>query len=255
MRPFRRSLSLGLLFSCLSGIICPLWAADWVPIAEGLEYKKLERSGRQPYTVHAIRVDPRQYRLDLVTPKSASTLAMTANDYRTTTASVMVINGGFFDENGKSLGLMVQSGQLLQPVRPVDWGIFIIEDGVPKIVHRDQFVFSDKVSMALQVGPRLVVNGRRPKFKESLPSRRSLVAIDREGRVIFAVTGSSLLTTDRFATVAVRGEKVGGLGAVDALNLDGGGSSQLTIKTDSFELSIPGEIPVPNGIGVFAKSP
>jgi phosphodiester glycosidase len=44
------------------------------------------------------------------------------------------------------------------------------------------------------------------------------------------------------------------LDVVDLLNLDGGGSSQLYVKSDKFEEWLPGTTEIPVGIGFFKKT-
>ena len=60
-------------------------------------------------------------------------------------------------------------------------------------------------------------------------------------------TESVFLTLESFAKSLTEA------GLYNALNLDGGGSTQLFAATKGFRLDIPGDTPVANGIAIFAR--
>ena len=146
--------------------------------------------------------------------------------------AVAGINANFFDENGDPLGLLVtnfkskrrlhQGGKLLT-------GVFSIADDKASIVHRSAFTVADNTRTAVQAGPRLI-SGSQPQklLSPDVTSRRSGVAITRTGEVIFFATllrfpGATLGQVQQMLLDPR-------LDVVDALNLDGGGSSQLFIR-------------------------
>jgi len=94
-----------------------------------------------------------------------------------------------------------------------------------------------------------VVNGRTPRLKEEI-SPKSAVGIDKDGNLILIATEGSV-EINKLAKLLAKPEKQGGAGLSQALNLDGGSSTQFYFKSGDRELSIPGLAKVPVGLGVF----
>lgn len=245
------------LFICFLGQpSCSEAAPPWQKIEEGIEYLRIDTKQGEfstQFTLHAFRIDPKNFRFDLVNASDYSSPKLTAREFSEKSGALLVINGSFFDESAKPLGLLVQNKKLIQTVRNTEWGVFLMEGGKPFITHRRDFGINPTTEMALQTGPRLVVNGTIPRLKEAIPSRRSLVAITPDNKVILAVTGSTITETQDLAQLVARKENKGGLGVSYALNLDGGGSTQLYLTTSSFTYHFAGDTGVANGIAVFRK--
>ena len=229
--------------------------ADWKMVEPGIDYR---REGEP--TVHFFRIDPARYRLDLLLASDYKVAALTMENYRTKSGALFVINGGFFDESFRSLGLLHRNGQTINPVREVSWGIFLIDAKGPRIIQRKDWLpsravasavlreaawKSDGVKTAIQVGPRLVVDGKVQTFKEAEPSRRSAIGITPEG-LIEIVLSENLLTLKEWAETLQKD-------CPNALNLDGGGSSQLSAAFSGLSLKIDGMTTVPNAVAVFKK--
>lgn len=199
---------------------------------------------QQP-AVHYFKMDPRSVKIDIL----LSAEGLTASEFRKRHQSVLVINGGFFDVNGKSMGLMIRHGVEANPLRQNSWPIFLLggkEAKTPFIVPREEWQKNQKkygnVQLALQVGPRLVVEGKIQSFKESLSDKRSAIGITKEGQLIIAMSQSPLWLKD-WATLLSRY-------CVNAMNLDGGGSSQISFHDKGISINIDGDTPVPNAISV-----
>ena len=200
-----------------------------------------EKSGE----THLFRLDPHQKRIELLLAADYSASALSADQFRDKSGAQLVINGGFFDERSRSLGLIVRKGQQLNPLRRADWGIFQLKAGIPTILHRQQWS-RDGVEMALQVGPRLVIDGSIPPFKpEAELHRRSAIGITPEGWIVIALSDRPI-AIHSWAELLQKASR-------NALNLDGGGSSQISVKLDTFSLNLPGTTAVPNAVAVFAK--
>jgi uncharacterized protein YigE (DUF2233 family) len=134
-------------------------------------------------------------------------------------------------------------------------GVFYISGGKAFIVARDDFK-EEQVENAVQAGPRLVVNGKLLKVSEPHEaSRRSGIAITRSGGVILYATylrfpGATLEQIQEMLLDPA-------LDVVTALNLDGGGSSQLFIKKNPLlvdDTFISGGDQVPVGLVVKRKA-
>lgn len=161
------------------------------------------------------------------------------------------INASFFDQNLKPLGLIIDSDNKI--VGNVQYGgrlltgIFQIKDGIPSIVHRSDFN-SNGVTLALQAGPRIISNGKNVEFKDQeIFTRRTGIALTSKNEIILYATvlrfpGASFSTIQTALANS-------GMNVVEALNLDGGGSSQFFINakfknSDSISASGGDEIPV-----------
>lgn len=168
------------------------------------------------------------------------------------------INGGFYDLEG-AMGWVVHAGEQAAPLQVSGGsGVLMIDDTGPRIVHRD--AANGQPREALQSIDRLVDGGRslvgaaaRPD-----PDARSAVALRRDGTLIFAVvfaeqaivrerpgrvelgaaSSSSGLSLAAWAELLARPVAMGGLGAVTALNLDGGYSTSLALHVGELELDV-----------------
>lgn len=252
---FRRARLLWVV-AALGGIGWAAWGrlqppGGWQQIAPGLAYRELRVPAGEPgvtATLHAIRADPAHYRVRLI---SNGERTATAKEMATAGKALAAINGGFFDERFRPLGLRVSGGKVLHPLRRADWGVFLTRGGQPAIVHTRAYR-PEGVEEALQCGPRLVVDGRATKLRRQ-SARRAGVGIDRAGRVLLVVSGGADMDAAAFARALQAPEAKGGLGCLNAMNLDGGPSAQLYAARGSFRLDLPGTWGVPDGLGVFRR--
>jgi uncharacterized protein YigE (DUF2233 family) len=248
----------------LAFIFCPLfWSGPgicasgsaWQKIEEGFEARVLAFNGRQFETnirIQALRVDPEKFPLRVIDSRAFGVEKLGVKTLAEKSQALAVINGGFFLPDYRPLGLLIVDGRETNPLRRVDWGIFMIEDHSPRIIHTTEFVTGRSVSQALQVGPRLVVNGRELRLKRQV-ARRSAIGVNSKKEVILVSTMETEAYAQDLAKIFFLPESAGGLECCDALALDGGPSAQMFAVYKSLSLNIPGGWPVPNGIGVFKK--
>ncbi len=158
------------------------------------------------------------------------------------------INASFFDTKGMPLGLIIKDGEIKNKLHKggkLLSGIFYISNNKANIIHKSK-ADTIKPGLALQAGPRLVANYKNLKLKDpNTRTRRSGIAITGKGEVIIYATllrfpGASFLEIQNMLK---------DLNVKDALNLDGGSSSQLYLKKnpaveDDFLISGGDDIPV-----------
>jgi uncharacterized protein YigE (DUF2233 family) len=223
-----------LLSSC-----CSL-QADWKVLQPGLEYRRLEERA------HFFRIDPEKFRIDLLLASDYQMAALTAERFRQRSGALLVVNGGFFDEAFRSLGLLQRKGETVNPIRNATWGVFLLKGDrgrEPAVIHRNEWK-PEGVVTAIQVGPRLIVDGKIPPFKESAPHRRSAIGITKDGWVEIAVSEGALTLQEWARELQTD--------CVQALNLDGGGSTQLSVSLPpDFSVQVGGMTGVPNALAVF----
>lgn len=236
------------LMSAVWGINRPTRAEEWHTIDTGIAYKKFSlRSQKNQVVLHALRIDPRQTQIHPVFPGRNQY----AEKMRQEAEALVLSNANFFDTSGGPLGLIRINGQTLKPLRAVSWwSVLCIKANRASIVHASQYTDA-ACTHALQAGPRLVIANSIPKLK-SESSRKTAVGIQPGGQLVLVVTEGEIPITE-LAQFFARPEKSGGLGCPEALNLDGGSSTQLSVKTASLRFEVNGLSRFPVGLGVFAR--
>lgn len=220
--------------------------AAWQEIDDGLFYQKIVLdSGKTPGFLHALKINPKKFHLRPILNKNRASV----RDMAKTSGALAVINASFFDTDGKALGLVVMDQKQILAKKDISWwSIFCVKDKSAKIFHSSQFK-SGQCDNAVESGPRLVIDGVIPKLKEDY-SRKSAVGIRHNGDVIL-VASDKPLAISRLAQIFKMPENQGGLECRNALNLDGGSSSQLYVKTKKTSFHIAGFSRVPVGLGIF----
>ena len=105
----------------------------WTLLAPGVEHRRVEAGA-----VELFRFDLEAFRADVVVPGPAK--PQTAAALRKQAGAALVVNGGFFDTEGRSLGLRIADGRKVIGLRPnVDWGVLVLRSGRAAIVHSRDF--------------------------------------------------------------------------------------------------------------------
>lgn len=217
----------------------PVMADNWRKLTPGIEYLDLGANLLTPWShIHVFRVNLKNYRLDLVMANFLSQPHASADEFAQYSKALLTINGGFFDHNHHPLGLRIGNQQQYNPLKHISWwGIFYIQNKKPYISGLSKFKNSHHqlIDFAVQSGPRLLINGHIPTLKPGR-AERSALGISSDGRVIILVTDNAPLTTTALAELM----QFPPLNCINALNLDGGNSSQLYADLNSFQLNVHG---------------
>lgn len=214
-------------------LLAPSGALRWEEIAKGVERRPLpELSGE------VLRFDLERFRVDVEVPGPDG--ARTAGALRKERGAAAVTNGGFFDERGRSLGLRIGQGRTLVKLRAhVDWGVLVVRGRRAVILHSRDYVPDPAIDAAVQVGPRLLVDGVPTRLKPQR-ARRTAVALDRTGRYL------TLVVTRDDAEAGALARALAALELDSALLLDGGPSTQLSARAGQLALDVPGGYAVPD---------
>ena len=199
------------------------------------------------------RVDPQRVTVRVLYAPDAP---KSARDWQAETKADLVINGGFFDDKNRVTGLLIADGNRFGKSYAGFGGMFSWRSVGPSLQWlRDQPYRADpSITQAVQGFPMLVVNGARIEQigDNGEPNRRSFVALDGEGRLLFGVTQLAQWTLNDLADFL---DQADDLNIVSALNLDGGASSGLWLggaqadaSMNSFEV-VPAVIAVWGGRG------
>ncbi len=213
-------------------------AADgWRKLTSGIEYQDLEGGILAPWShIHVFRIDLDKNKLALVTAKNLALKNASADQFAEHAKALLSINGGFFDPEFKPLGLRINNKKLENPLKHISWwGVFYIKNNQPYISNVRHFTHDNDIEFAIQSGPRLLIKGKIPSLKPGVADRSAL-GITKDGKVIILVSTNSAMSTHDLA----RRLKAPPLSCVDAINLDGGSSSQLFAHIKSFHLNVHG---------------
>lgn len=189
--------------------------------------------------VHLFRFDLHRYGADVVVTTERP---QTARELRQALGAAAVVNGGFFDQRVRPLGLRIVNGRTVVPLRRADWGVLVVRDGHAEIVHTRDFARSapsGAITAALQVGPRLLSDGK-PLTLKPQRARRTAVALDRTGSLL------TLVITAGAADARTLADRLAAAGFTTALMLDGGPSTQISLAAGPTTFEQPGGYPVPD---------
>lgn len=221
----------------------------------GLEYRQWipEKLGVK---LHLLKINPRLYKLLPVLAKTHGEKMLSAKTLAEKSQALALINANFFDPEGKVLGLVVEQGKILNPFHPTRWWASFLQRQTTKgIQSRIGKIFSPKQlrkgETGVQAGPRLVAQSKALKLKNKM-SRKSAIGLDARGQVYLLATEGQVAMAD-FAQFIAAPKAQGGLGLQEALNLDGGSSTQFYLKVADKEVWLTGWSSVPVGLGVFSQ--
>lgn len=225
----------------------------WRTLAPGLEYTEINTfAGFGSRGLHVFRFDLQKYAMNLAFTQTENRITTVAN-LVTNHHAVIGINGGFFTPERKPLGLRIAQGQVKSPLKNTSWwGVFYTQGNQAFIVSPKNFQQNKKINFAVQSGPRLIVNGQITQLKPGADNRTAL-GITRNGKVILAVTSHFPLSTQELAQIMQAPEEKGGLNCANAINLDGGSSTQLYARINNFELNVPSLALVSDAVLVVPK--
>ncbi len=244
-------------------------------VASGIEYRErcFERHNDGPFTLQILEVDPANPRINLLPvragdrPTGKETVSSMARRYGATAA----VNGGYFVVSGENAGASAGAYQFNRQV---------IAAGSKRsaLLFCEEKNYREKLAIAIVSlskqktapasascdpldvvggGPRLVRSGKldvpAEKFGHADKRHpRTAVAITKRGTFLFVTLDgrqpkSVGMRLDEFAAELIA------LGAVDALNLDGGGSTTMVVKNTIRNSPSDGrERPVSDGILIFS---
>jgi exopolysaccharide biosynthesis protein len=168
---------------------------------------------------------------------------------------VCAVNGGYFGEQFKPIGLRIVNSQMLTPLKParlITGVLFASPRGV-QIVRAREFSQRQKIEAAIQCGPFLVDRSQRVGgLNNSQHARRTFAATETNERALLGFCSEVSLAdlANILATTPITAD----LKIQRAINLDGGSSSAFWFARENGSVfSIPEQKPVRDFVGVLPK--
>ncbi|HET7712144.1 MAG TPA: phosphodiester glycosidase family protein [Thermoanaerobaculia bacterium] len=235
------------LLICL--LAFPAVAADcdttWLRLDRGLEYRAVDCLGEtEALDVHVVRIDPDDWHFNTAVVEFG-----TARGIAESKDAAFAINANFFDKERRPLGLVVRSGDEVYSARESNWqSIFLIDEtDRPRIILPSSWEkYRKGAKVAVQAGPRLVINGHVSGARNNYRAERVGVCIQPDGDLLFFATPRDRkLHVREMARIAQRAEKNGGLNCRNAMLFDGGHSVNFFVEGDEKTVSVSnGRVPV-----------
>jgi hypothetical protein len=238
-----------------SGTFEPVPEAGWNMVQPGLERRSVQIYDHQNQpveTVHIWRIDQDNYRLDVAFDERPKTL----ETWQQETGASLVMNGGYFSINNERYsadGLLVVNGAASgRGFQGYGGMLAVSERGTELRWLVDQpYAPNEPLEAALQSFPIMVRPGGAlgfgPEREDQARARRTVIAQDRDGRILFIVTPQGYFTLHQLSAYLTASD----LNLDIAINLDGGGSTGLLVA-DPREL-IPAKVLLPFVILVYER--
>ena len=231
---------------------------SWRLLSPGLEFRRFRLRFKDGHSsrMNGVRIDQARFAIRLKWQAGRSVSAKAASEIARRERAAVATNAGYFDEKGRPLGYFRTNGKVYNSRllfrgrrRALHLGaVFYVRGGRAGIATREDFD-PEGVTEAFQAGPYLVRGGKPDSGLDAYrefrrADRRSVLALGKKRRLIFLVSeeigrGISWCELQDFMS---RSEAAGGLGAVEAMNLDGGSSSQLYVRGKGLPRNLEGRI-------------
>jgi uncharacterized protein YigE (DUF2233 family) len=235
-------------------------AGTWRDLQQGVAIRTLALERSQPnYTIELklARFNPQLIAARVLDSGEFQLRSASAKTFAEKSQALAAINANYFDERGRPLAYLktrVKEVNRILSKHSLYTGVFGIGESGAFVTHRDEFAPA-QASEALQSGPLLLHHGVPLAVSPDLGryARRAVIAVDKNGALIVAVADALLGGLGLAELQKLFADNRWHVDAVELLNLDGGGSAQLYVKSGKFEEWLPGTSEVPVAIGFFTK--
>lgn len=235
---------------------CP---EKWESIDSGVEYKKITIYLGESFkrtVLKFVRLDPALFNVKIITTGSQdSASGFFVGNLSKKNGAVVIINGSYFDENRSPLGFLVSDGKIINKRVVTNWlysGLFYVKEGKPGLLNRKDFPKKINVDQALQAGPLLIANGKPENIRNIHKSHfRSGLGLTGNNKICVYATETKYngISWHELQQLLL----LPGVNLRQAMNLDGGGSTQMALRTTGKNEYIKGTSKIPVAIGFYKK--
>jgi exopolysaccharide biosynthesis protein len=205
-------------------------SGGWTLIDSAMEARTMElRAGNSTVPASIIRFDPQAYRVSVkYDPFEPGFL----NEWNDALQPLAMINGGFFDENDRATGLVIFDGVARGETYQGFGGMVVINAAGQfelRSLRQQPYDPNEPLQQAMQSAPMLIQPGGEISDLDADEdrSRRSVIAQDRQGRVLLIAVDLPLVTLPELAQALAQSD----LDLDAALALDGGRSTGLYVNS------------------------
>ncbi|MEO0563986.1 MAG: phosphodiester glycosidase family protein, partial [Chloroflexota bacterium] len=222
----------------------------WQSLGPGIERRVYTPSSGFFTRITAIRLEPSLFDLRVHYQPGAPQFI---DGWDTTLGdAAVIINTNFFDRQDRVTGTLFTDGQQFGDPYRRRGGIFYVDGdtiGIESNLVRSYN--GEQYDQAAQAFPMLVTDGAQSYFdtRSDRATRRTVIAVDVTGRVVVLVTSFGGITLLDMASFLASSD----MQLVDALNLDGGGSSMMHVDVGNTDFSVNSFDPVPAVLAAYPR--
>ena len=217
----------------------------WSQVAPGVElrYEDWKSGGGNEDIVTIIRFDLHHVRLSV---EYQPTKPLLMSQWMQKEHATAIINGGYFDQQDRATGLVISNGQVFGASYTGFGGMLAVDDQGRiqlRVLSQQPYDPNEGLQQVTQSAPMLMLpGGKRAQFNaDAASARRSVVAMDKQGRLLFIASPNMAFSLDELADLLVSSD----LSINVALNLDGGASTGLYVHTGGQQVAIDSLVPLP----------
>jgi uncharacterized protein YigE (DUF2233 family) len=225
----------------------------WNRVASGVEvrYEDWKIPGGDDDTVTIVRFDTHKIKVSVGYQPGQP---MSMNEWMQQEHPLAIINGGYFDQQFNATALVVSNGKVFGQSYNGFGGMLSVDSrgslSLRALRQQPYNPNSEQLEQATQSVPVLMSGGKRTRFSaDASQTRRSVVAMDKQGRLLFIVSPNPIFSLDELADQLVSSD----LSIEVALNLDGGSSTGLYVNGGSPQVTIDSLAKLPLVIIVKAR--
>lgn len=226
----------------------PAQDTGWAVLQPGFERRFLKIYNDQNQHIESLymfRLDQNYFRLDVAYHESPQPL----ESWQRETDALLVVNGGFYRvENERYFpnGLTIVNGQSFGSSYESFGGMLAIDEQGAELrsLAEEPYIPGEPLLAALQSFPVLVRPGGQIGFPEehedNVQARRTVIAQDWEGRILFIVAPRGYFTLHRLSVYLTEAD----LNLNIAINLDGGPSTGILLANPKEVVGSQTSLPV-----------
>lgn len=209
----------------------------WRQVDTALEFRRLPVAiDQQQADLTILRLDPKIYHIRVAYDSGHPGRV---SDWAAVIKPVALINGGYFDEKKKATALVIFDGVAKGSSYQGFGGMVVVnQQGAFELrsLRQQPYDPAEPLQQAMQSAPMLIQPGGVLSDLEvdDKRSRRTVIARDTHGRILLMVCDFPVFTLKELARLL----KESDLELDAALNLDGGSSTGLYLRTSSMKFTI-----------------